>query len=334
MSINGLSSNQYIEGVYAVQNCQLGMTKNGKPFLKCLIADKTGRTPGRMWNASEELYATLPTDGFVYIQAQTQPYQGEIQLIIQNIKPHVPTDTELRELVPTTKFSIDEMFSEVLRMLGSIENPVIAAIANEYLSDGQLMDRFCNAPAAQVLHHAYLGGLLEHTLSVMKLAESILPHYPGVNRDVVVFGLFLHDLGKCEELSWEAGFSYTDVGQLIGHIGQGVLMLEKKIEAVEREPEHADDPAAVKVPKAIKHMLHHIILSHHGEPEFGALKIPASAEAILISHIDNLDAKMNMAISETRNEESKPAPGAGNFTEKIWALNTKLYRPDPTTVED
>ncbi|QQE10089.1 HD domain-containing protein [Planctomycetota bacterium] len=334
LSINNLAANQYVEGVYAVQNCQLGMTKNGKPFLKCLIADKTGRTPGRMWNATEELYNTLPTDGFVYIQAQTQPYQGEIQLIIQNIRPHTPLDAELRQLVPTTKFNIDEMFSEVLKMLGSLENDAIAAIANEYLSDGPLMDKFCNAPAAQILHHAYLGGLLEHTLSTMRLAEAILPLYPNVNRDVVIFGLFLHDLGKCVELSWEAGFSYTDTGQLVGHIGQGVLMLQDKINAVQAEPTHPEDPSPVKVPMAIRNILHHIILSHHGVPEFGALKVPASPEAILISHIDNLDAKMNMAVSETRDEDSKPAPGAGNFTEKIWALDTKLFRPDPTTLED
>ncbi|WP_432800417.1 3'-5' exoribonuclease YhaM family protein [Poriferisphaera sp. WC338] len=327
--INNLAANQYVDGVYAIQNCQLGTTKNGKPFLKCLIADKTGRTPGRMWSATEQLYESLPTDGFVWIEAQTQPYQGEIQLIIQNIKPHEPTDAELRELLPATKYNVDAMFSDVVGLLNSIEDPTLKALANAYLSDGDLMDKFCQAPAAQVLHHAYLGGLLEHTRSLMYLANAVLPMYPNVNRDVVLFGLFLHDLGKCVELAWSTGFSYTDEGQLVGHIAQGVLMLQEKIAGLENDPEEP-----VTVSRAIRNVLNHIILSHHGEPEFGALKIPATPEAILISHLDNMDAKMNMALLETREDDSKPLPGAGNFTEKIWALNTKLYRPDPTKVED
>jgi 3'-5' exoribonuclease len=324
--IRDLQAAQNIDGVFAVQNCQLGKTKNGKPFIKCLLADKTGRTPGRMWNTSEEQFQTLPTDGFVWIAGQTQPYQGEMQIIIQDIRPYEPSAADLTELLPSTEYDIDEMFAQVLGLLQSLEHPAIKELANRYLEDGELMDRFCKAPAAMTLHHAYLGGLLEHTLSLMKLADVFCPLYPKLNRDIIMFGLFLHDLGKCDELTWEKGFGYSEDGQLIGHIARGAIWLEDKARACQE--------AGTKVPDAILRVLGHIILSHHGVPEFGALKTPATPEAVAISILDNLDAKLNMAITAARGGEGKPADLGGDFTEKIWALDTRLYRPDPTTVPD
>jgi 3'-5' exoribonuclease len=324
--IRDLQAAQNLEGVFAVQNCQLGKTKNGKPFIKCLLADKTGRTPGRMWNTSEEQFQTLPTDGFVWIAGQTQPYQGEMQIIIQDIRPYEPSAKDLMDLLPSTEHDIDEMFAQVLGFLQSLKHPAIKELANRYLEDGELMDKFCKAPAAMTLHHAYLGGLLEHTVGLMKLADAFCPLYPKLNRDIMLFGLFLHDLGKCDELTWEKGFGYSEDGQLVGHIARGAIWLQEKAKASEE--------ADTKVPDAILKVLTHIILSHHGVPEFGALKVPATPEAVAISILDNLDAKLNMAISATRSGGGKPADLGGDFTEKIWALDTKMYRPDPTTVLD
>lgn len=336
--IRDLQANQHLDGVFAIQNAQLGMTKNGKPFLKCLLADKTGRTPGRMWSITEDYFATLPTDGFVYMTGNTQPYQGEMQVIIQDIRAHEPTDMELTDLLPSTTRDIDQMFGEVLKLLQSLQHPAIKSLADRYLEDGNLMGKFCQAPAAQTLHHAFIGGLLEHTLTLMQGADALLPLYPKLNRDIVLMGLFLHDLGKCQELTWLKGFGYTDDGQLIGHIARGVVMLEEKAKACQ---DQELGEAALKVPDAILRVLSHIILSHHGVPEFGALKIPATPEAIFVSNLDNLDAKMNMSIAETRDKiDLASDSGAGgsqigsDFTEKVWALNTKLYKPDPTTVPD
>jgi len=323
--ITDLAANQLVEGVFAIQNCQLGQTRNGKPFIKCLLADKTGRTPGRMWNASEELFSILPTDGFVWIEGQVQPYQGEMQIIIQQIEPATPSDADLLELLPCTKHDIDEMFAEVRDRLGTIEHPGLAALTARYLEDDELMELFRRAPAAMTLHHAYIGGLLEHTLSLLRLAEVFCPLYPQLNRDIMLAGLFIHDLGKCAELTWERGFGYSDDGQLVGHIARGVVWLQRK----------AEDAAALgtPVPEAVLRVLHHIILSHHGKAEFGALKIPATPEAIAISLLDNLDAKVHMAILHGRGENGKSEEAGGHFTEKIWALETRIYRPDPTTLE-
>lgn len=327
--IADLDAAQLVEGVFAVQNCQLGQTRSGKPYIKCLLADKTGRTPGRMWNATEELYQSLPTDGFVMIQGQTQPYQGEMQIIINQIHPHEPTDQELHELLPSTKHDVDEMFAQVLRIMQTIENEHLKNLADRYFEDGRLMGKFCQAPAAMTLHHAYLGGLLEHTLGLLRLADRILPLYPQLNRDIVLFGLFLHDLGKTAELTWERGFGYSDDGHLIGHITRGAVWLEEKAKAC-AEMGHA-------IPTPLLRALEHIILSHHGQPEFGAVKLPATPEAIAVANMDNLDAKLNMALAATRDDAAAPGKGAelgGHFTEKIWALGTRLYRPDPTTVFD
>jgi 3'-5' exoribonuclease len=318
--------NQLVEGVFTIQNLQLGVTKNGKPFLKCLIVDKSGRSPGRMWNASEELFASLPTDGFVYIQGQTQPYQGEMQIIIQHIEVATPSPDDLLDLLPSTKQDIERMFADVKAHLEAMSSPSLKTLANAYLNDAELMTKFRRVPAAMQLHHAYLGGLLEHTWSLMRLADVTMPLYPQVNKDLVMMGVFLHDLGKCEELTWEAGFGYSDDGQLIGHVARGVIWLEDKV----RQCAAAGTP----IPAAVSRVLQHIILSHHGQPEFGALKIPATPEAIVVNLLDNLDAKTHMAIAAARGEDAAKATElGGNFTEKVWALNTRIYRPDPTAFE-
>lgn len=285
-----------------------------------------------MWNATEELYAELPTNGFVWVEGQTQPYQGEMQVIIQKIAAIKPTPEDLALLLPATKRDIEEMFSQLYMLMMSLENPAIKALAETYMSDTDLTDKLRVAPAAMTLHHAYLGGLLEHTLSLMQLAEGMFENYPQLNRDIVLLGLFIHDLGKTSELTWETGFGYTDEGQLVGHIGRGLTMLHDHIRACE-----------TPIPQPIVMVLEHIILSHHGKLEFGALKLPATPEALFISHLDDLDAKMQMALGvcredENADEEQDPnaaaATSGGNFTEKIWALETRLYRPDPTKVNE
>ncbi len=325
--ITDMTANQMVEGVFAIQNCQLGLTKAGKPFLKCLLADRTGRTPGRMWSATEQLFATLPTDGFVYVEGQTQPYQGEMQIIIQHIESANPRPQDLLDLLPSTKRDVHDMFNQVQRLLDGMTSPSLKALAKQYLGDKELMTKFTAAPAAMTLHHAFLGGLLEHTLCVLKLAEAILPLYPKLSRDIVLMGVFLHDIGKCEELIWETGFGYSDDGQLVGHVARGVIWLDQKC----RQCAAAGTPVK---PELIR-VLQHIILSHHGVPEFGALKIPATPEAILVSMIDNIDAKMHMAIEAARGDNAgKSEELGGNFTEKVWALgNVRIYRPDPTADE-
>jgi 3'-5' exoribonuclease len=247
-----------------------------------------------------------------------------LQIIIHRIDPIEPTPEQMRELLPVSSRDPAEMFAELVPILGTLEHPAMKALAAEYLADDYLMERFRLAPAAKSMHHAYLGGLLEHTLQLLKLADAICPLYPKINRDIVMLGLFLHDLGKTRELEYERTFGYTDQGQLIGHIVEGAIMLRDKAQAMIRSQ-------GVRPPAGAIMVLEHIILSHHGLPEFGAAKVPSTPEAILVSMLDNLDAKTAMALAAARPDQGAAIDLGGNFTERHWALGTKLYRPDPLT---
>jgi 3'-5' exoribonuclease len=318
--IETLRGSEWIKGVYAIKNPQIGRTRADKPYLRCLIADNTGEIPGRVWTLEEGFEA--PSEGFVLLEGETQTYQGEVQLIIKWLKPVEPTDEDLRELVPCSKRPPEEMFAELLKILGTIKHPAMQALAKVYLADETLMSAFKRAPAAKSIHHSYLGGLLEHTLNLVKLADAVCPLYPKINRDIVIIGLFLHDLGKTRELTYDRGFGYSDHGELIGHVVDGAIMLHDKAQQVMREH-------GVRLPPGALMVLQHIIISHHGEPEFGAAKVPMTPEAILVSMLDNIDAKTTIALAEARPDRAADFDAGGNFTEKIWALDTKLFKPDP-----
>ena len=311
-----------VAGAFSINNAQLGQTRAGKPYLRCLLGDRTGEMPARMWSIEEPIFRRLPTEGFVYVEGETQAYQGEMQLIIHVIEPIEPTPEQLRDLLPCSKRDPEEMFAELTKLLDTLEHPAMKALAQQYLNDKFLMDAFKRCPAAKSMHHAYLGGLLEHTLNLLNLADRVCPLYPKISRDLVMMGLFLHDLGKTRELSYDKVFTYTDRGELIGHIVEGAIMLHDKSQTMMRE-------AGQRLPAGALTVLQHIIISHHGQPEFGAAKFPATPEAILVSMLDNLDAKRTMSLSAARPGREAGFTMGGNFTEKQWALdNVKLYRPE------
>jgi 3'-5' exoribonuclease len=311
-----------VEGAFSIANAQIGRTRNDKPYLRCLLGDRTGEISGRMWSIEEAAFRRLPTDGFVWVEGETQPYQGELQLIIHNIEPLEPTPEQMLELLPCAKRPAAEMFAELTDVLETLQHPAMRALAKCYLDDAFLMDQFKKCPAAKSMHHAYLGGLLEHTLNLLKLADRVCPLYPKINRDLVVMGLFLHDLGKTRELVYDRAFSYSDRGELIGHVVDGAIMLHDKAQDVMRL--HGQ-----RLPAGAITVLQHIIISHHTLPEYGAAKVPATPEAILVALLDNLDAKTTIALSAARPDRASPVELGGNFTERQWSLDTKLYRPDP-----
>lgn len=321
--VRELRAAERIAGAFSIANAQLGRTRNDKPYLRCLVGDRTGEVPGRMWSIDEATFSQLPTDGFVYLEGETQAYQGEIQIIIQLIQPIEPSHEQLSDLLPCSKRHPDEMMAELCTLLATLKHPALKALADAFCTDEHFVAAFKQCPAAKSMHHAYLGGLLEHTLSLLNLADRICPLYPKINRDLVLMGLFLHDLGKTRELSYDKAFSYTDRGELVGHIVEGVLMLRDKAHQVMHQQ-------GLRIPPQALMVLEHIVLSHHGVPEFGAAKIPATPEAILVSMLDNLDAKTFMACNAARPDHLADGVGlGGNFTEKQWALDTKLFRPDP-----
>jgi 3'-5' exoribonuclease len=326
IDLRSLPANGYVDGVYSLVNPQIGTTRAGKPYLKCLLRDATGEAAARQWTFDETAFPDLEQAGFVWIAGHTQVYNGQVQIILEQIKPVEVSEEEIAALLPTTTKDISQMFEELTAILGTLEHPAIKALAATYLGDEQLMERFRRAPAATSLHHAWIGGLLEHTLQLLKLADVMLPLYPQLNRDIVLMGLFLHDLGKTAELTWDKGFDYTTDGQLIGHIVRGAIWLQIKAVTAARE-------SGEKLPADALRVLQHIIISHHGVPEFGAAKVPSTPEAIFISQLDNLDAKTSMALTNTRPEGIPQIESVSDFTDKLWALGTRLYKHDPLASE-
>jgi 3'-5' exoribonuclease len=311
-----LGDRTYVEGVYSIVNPQLAQTRNNKPYLKCIIRDASGEISARAWSFEEAQFDAVAATGFVFLRGSTQAYQGQVQLIIEQIEAREVSVEEMRALLPSTTKDIDAMFGRVCELLRSMEHPAMLALAEQYMSDERLMEDFRAAPAAMSVHHGWIGGLLEHTHQLMELADRMLPLYPALNRDIVLFSLFAHDLGKTVELEWERGFNYTNEGQLIGHIVRGAIWLQIKA---------AHASKVEKLPGDTLRVLQHILLSHHGLLENGAAKLPATPEAIFVAQLDNLDAKSQAAITAAKREFA----GGGEWTDKVWALETKVYRPDP-----
>lgn len=321
-NLSEVQPNSYVEGVYSLQNPQVGTTRAGKPYLKCLLRDASSEAAARLWTFDEKSLSTLNSTGFVWIAGHSQLYNGQVQIILEQIRPIEISEDEIRALMPTTKHDINKMFDEAKSIMESLEHPAMNALADAYLADDDLMANFRLAPAAMNLHHAWIGGLLEHTLQLLKIAESVLPLFPDLNRDLVLMGLFLHDLGKTAELTWEKGFNYTADGNLIGHLVRGAIWLQFKAAMAAKQSGH-------RLPTEALRVLQHIIVSHHGVPEFGAAKYPSTPEAVFISLLDNLDAKTQMALTAAKRDNAITEDTRGEFTDKIWSLDTRIYWKDP-----
>ena len=307
----------YLDDVFVIANKQLSASRAGKPFIKALLSDRTLQVAARMWDAKPEWFDAMPDGGFIRAAGRVENYQDNLQFVIERFDHVDPAEVRVEDLLPVTKRDIGQMFARVGELLAPITNRHLKAVVQAYLDDEKLMARFRKAPAAVSFHHAFIGGLLEHTLNAMEVASAACPFYPALNRDLVVAGIFLHDLAKTWELSYDAAFSYTDGGQLVGHIVKGALWLEDKVRAAQKS---LGEP----VPRKLTDLLQHIILSHHGEREFGAAVTPATPEAIAVHVFENLDAKLIPALAATRGEGA----GSGDWTEYLRAFNGRLYRPD------
>ena len=311
-----LAGSQWVSGVYCLGNPQVATTRQGKSYLKCLLRDATGEAPGRQWSFDEHRLKDIAATGFVQVEGSAETFKDQIQIRIDSIEACEVTEDQMQDLLPSTSQDVDVMFNHVAELLRSMEHPAMRALAEAYLGDEELVRRFRMAPAAMAMHHAWIGGLLEHTHQMMSIADAVLPLYRGqLNRDFVLMGLFIHDLGKTIELTWEKGFDYTAEGNLVGHIARGAIWLQQKAE-------QTDPP----LPGEALRILQNIVLSHHGEAEYGALRPPSTPEAVFIAMLDNLDAKTQMALSSVQSGTAM----VGDFTDRIWGLwQTRMYRPQP-----
>ncbi len=311
--INQIEAGQAIDDIFLVKEPILRSTTRGDLYIAMYLCDRTGQLNGRMWQATEAIYNALPKPGFVHIQGRSEIYQNNLQIIINNISIVDTSKVCLDDFLPRTEKDTEKLFKEVKDILSRIKNSQLKALVDEFLADDELMKKFKTAPAAIKLHHNYLGGLLEHTHNTLNVALAVLPFYPQVQQELVLAAIFLHDIGKTEELTYDMSFSYTNTGQLLGHIAQALLMIKQKAGRLEAKGK--------KIEENIMDSLNHIILSHHGRYEFGSPKLPATPEAFLVNYIDDLDAKLYQVTTAIDNESSD-----SDWTSWQKALETRLYR--------
>ncbi len=314
--INQVKPGQTIDETYMVTQPVLRNTTKGDLYIAMYLSDRTGKANGRMWQVSEALYNKLPSEGFIHIRGKSELYQNALQVIVNDFVVVDAEKVELADYMPKTEKNVEKMFNELKTMVAAIKDKSLKALVNEFLSDTDLMREFVTAPAAMQMHHNYLGGLLEHTHNMLKVAVSILPLYPKVQADLVIAGIFLHDIAKTTELSYKMGISYTNSGQLLGHIVQGAEIINKKVDALKQK--------GIAFDQDVLDSLLHIMISHHGQYEFGSPKLPATAEAFMVNYIDDLDAKMNQVTNLIDND-----PGDTDWTAYQRPLETRLYRKRP-----
>lgn len=285
--------------------------KSGKPYLQLELRDRTGAIDARVFQNIDAAVESAPLDEVVKVKGRVDLWQGKKQLIIDQIRVATPDEFELGDFLPHTKRDVNELWAELQAATSERTNPWIRSLLESVLGDPEVSERLKRAPAGKKMHHAYIGGLLEHIVSLCNLCRRVAPHYPEIDADLLIAGAVLHDIGKLDELSYERSFGYTTEGQLLGHIVIGLALVEKKIAAVEGFP--AD----------LKLLIQHMILSHHGKEEFGSPKLPSFPEALMLHYLDDLDSKL-----ATMRESFEAETGETEWTAKNWSLQRLLLRMD------
>ncbi len=279
--VSGFEPNDRVTSFFLVQSKEVRFKKqNGEPFLSLRLADCTGQIEAKMWDGVDEVADTFEQDDFIKIRGAVQVFRDQPQIIIHKLRVAAESEVELADFIPHTDRNIDEMFAELLATIDAFENEDLKRLMRAFFDDPETAARFRKAPAAKSMHHGFIGGLLEHVMSLLNLARLVASNYSYLDRDLLQTGVLLHDLGKIFELGYERSFYYTDEGQLLGHITMVVSMVDRKCEQLENFP-----------PK-LKVLVQHMLLSHHGRYEFGSPKLPMFPEALALSYIDDLDSKL------------------------------------------
>ncbi|MGH9505839.1 MAG: 3'-5' exoribonuclease YhaM family protein [Terriglobales bacterium] len=292
---------------FLVKQKEVRQKKTGEPYLSLILSDRTGELDAKMWDNVQEVCESFDRDDFIKVRGTVVLFRDRPQLQIHKLRRLEETEITLADYLPATQNDIPAMFAELRAQVEAIGPDMLRRLLLSILDDPAIQPRFCRAPAAKTLHHAFFGGLLEHVLSLARAARRIAPNYPLVNPDILLAGIVLHDLGKIDELSYLRSFAYSTEGQLLGHITLALEILHRKI---------AQLPG---FPRRLQVVLEHLILSHHGQYEFGSPKLPMFPAALLLHMLDDLDSKMEAMREQYQREEAVP----GDWT----SFNASLGRP-------
>jgi 3'-5' exoribonuclease len=309
--LSTFEESKIFDGFFLVLHKQQRTTKTNKPYLNLILGDKTGQVEGRIWDPGDSRIAREFERGdIVKIRGCVSRFDDRLQMKVEHLRKAAAGEVEKSDMLPCTNCDVNELWQKLLGFVESFTDPHLKLLLGTLLSDSGLAQAYREAPAAKQLHHAWLGGLLEHVVSLLTLADRVAPHYPILHRDLLLTGVVLHDIGKVRELAWEIGFEYTVEGTLLGHIQIGIELVEKAIDSL---PDF---------PPRLKTLVLHLILSHHGKLEFGSPKLPMIPEALVLNFIDDLDAKMQAVASEFE-KSAREGKGADELTGRIWALDQR-----------
>ena len=310
-----LSDGQQIEQPFRAADKQLRVNRQGGKYILMRLADRSGTIAGMLWNADEKMFESFDRGDYVFCRGRTQIHNGNLQVIVTEVERMDPAEVDVADYERFDAAAADQLETRLVELITGMRNIHLRALGETYLNDQEFMNRLKSAAAAVSNHHAYPGGLLRHTIDLMEMCQLIGPRYPQMDTELLMFGAFLHDLGKTEELSSGGEISYTDRGQMLGHIVIGVQMLDERIRKLHSQ---TNEP----FPAELRLHLEHLIVSHHGQLEFGSPKLPVTLEAVTLHHIDNLDAKIT---SYTSVIESDVAAD-GNWTNYTPSIGRKLWK--------
>ncbi len=307
--VANLAADQPVTSFFVVHEKEIRATREGRHYLRLELGDRTGTVEARMWTGFEDVAGGFSRDDFVKVQARVEIYRNRPQLMVDRVRRAELNEVDVADFFPHTPANVDELWQRLRAHAESVRNPWLRQLLGSVLDDVEIEARYRRAPAAKTMHHAYLGGLLEHVVSLCDLCVAVAGHYREADLDLLLTGAALHDIAKIYELSYDRGLGYTTEGQLLGHIVMAVEMIGKKADAIPGFP--------VELGTLVKHM----ILSHHGEYEFGSPKLPMFREAVILHYLDDLDSKMG-AIRATLGSDR----GEQEWTDRSGALDRRLLR--------
>ena len=310
--VNELKPNQVVETSFLVQSKEIRQKKGGELYLSLFLADRTGELDAKMWDNVSEIINEFERDDFVKVKGLVQVFHNKPQMTIHKMRRMDESEVQFCDYFPSSKRDAGEMWLELRAIIAAMLNPHLKRLLEAVLDDEEIARRYRIAPAAKQIHHAFLGGLIEHVLSVCGLAKATAAHYPNIDCDLLITGAILHDIGKIYELNYERGFSYSNEGQLIGHISIAMRIVGDKLRGL---PDF---------PPLVRSLVEHMILSHHGKLEFGSPKVPQFPEALLLHYLDDLDSKMEAMRALIENDRQVE----GCFTTYNAALERSALKKD------
>jgi 3'-5' exoribonuclease len=309
--LGGFEEGKIFDGFFLLLQRQTRSTKTNKPYLSLILCDKTGQLEGRVWDPNDSrIGKDLDRGDIVKARGTVSRFDDRLQMKVEQMRRAVAGEVDKADLMPATTYDVDELWRDLMGFVESFTEPNLKLLLTAILSKPELAQAYREAPAARQLHHAWLGGLLEHVVSLLKLADRVVPHYPILHRDLVLTGVILHDIGKVRELAWDVGFEYTVEGTLLGHIQMGTELVEKTIDGLP------------SFPPRLRTLVVHMVLSHHGKLEFGSPKLPMIPEALVLNFLDDLDAKMQAMAGEFE-KCAREGKAADELTGRVWALDQR-----------